>query len=88
MTALALLFFINFKSFAPPERKYSVLLLEPNGPMFFFCAHNEGTDDVGPIRDEDQGGCSTRESVLGMVPSADVDLEGRVRFFRPFHRPQ
>ena len=50
-----------------------------------FC---EGPDDVGPIRDEVQGGCSTRESVFGMVPSANVDLEGRVRFFRTFHRPQ
>ena len=47
-----------------------------------FCPHDEGTDDVGPIRDEDQGGCSTSEGVPRYgIPSADVDLEGRVTFF-------
>ena len=40
-----------------------------------FCAHDEGTDDVGPIRDEVQSGCSTTESVLGMVHSADRATE-------------
>ena len=53
-----------------------------------FCAHDEGTDDVNPISDEDQGGCCTRESIRGMDSLSDVDLEGRVRFFRPFHHPQ
>ena len=31
-----------------------------------FRAHDEGTDDADSIRFDDQGGCSTRESVLGM----------------------
>ena len=59
---------------------------------------DERIDGVGSIHDEDQGGCSTREKVLGMdwridlvfprhVP-ADVDLEGRVRCIWPQHRPQ
>merc|ERR1712136_699651 len=60
--------------------------------------HDEGIDGVGSIHDEDQGGCTTREEVLGMdwrvylvfpqhIP-ADVDLEGRVRRIWPDHRPQ
>ena len=51
-------------------------MLEQDIPMDF-CAHDEGTDDVGPIRDEDQGG-TTREYTV-WIHSADVDLEGRVR---------
>ena len=34
------------------------------------CTQDEGPDDIGPFRDEVQGGCTIRESVLGMVPSA------------------
>lgn len=49
-----------------------------------FCAHDERTDDVGPIRDEDQV-VSTKKVYSVWIPSADVDLEERVRFFRPFH---
>ena len=49
---------ISFKVVASPERKFAVLLLMPDVPLDF-CTHDEGTDDVGPIRDEDQGGCST-----------------------------
>ena len=64
------------------QRESSVLLLEPNVPMGF-CAHDEGTDDVGPIRDDDdQGGCSTRESVLGIDSSSGCGSRRAGTFFR------
>ena len=78
---------MNFKAVASSERKYLVLLLEPKFPRSF-CAHDEETDDVGPIRDEDQGGWSTRVSVLGMDSFSWCGSRGRVQFFRAFHRPQ
>ena len=59
--------------------------------------HDEKNDGVAYSHDEDHGGCSAREKALGIdwridlvfprhIP-AGVDLEGRVRWILPDHRP-
>ena len=82
-----LLFFLscaNFKHLLP-KGKYSVLLLEPVFQWIFARTTKELT--ASALSAMTFKVVAPPEIVLGMFPSADVDLKGRVRSFQPFHRP-
>ena len=69
------------------ERKYSVLLREPNISMDL-CAHDEGTATPASSAMMIKVVAPPERVYSVWVPSADVDLEGRARFFQPVHCPQ